>query len=159
MLSVLHRLRYWLLAVGLVSSIVATCLLLRDTRVVRWPTKGRVLFENGDPVRFGTVEFNSLERNLTARGAIDPDGNFVLTTFTPGDGAVAGRHRAIVVQFMVLDSPVQHRVDHGDLIDPLYFSPHTSRLEFQVEEKPQNEIVIKLRRKLVPEKSRRLNRT
>jgi hypothetical protein len=63
------------------------------------PVTGRVVFADGKPLTAGVVEFESLEegsKRLNARGAIQPDGSFRLST-TGRDGAVEGLHRAIVV--------------------------------------------------------------
>jgi hypothetical protein len=63
-----------------------------------YPAGGRVTFQNGTEVTSGTVSFRPLEGELktSARGEIQPDGSFELTTFTAGDGALPGRHEVLV---------------------------------------------------------------
>ena len=75
-----------------------------------YTVSGRVAFGDGAPVDSGTIEFRSVEHGLNARGKISPDGAYELTTFRPGDGAVAGEHQVIVVQHLVVETarPVQH---------------------------------------------------
>ncbi len=63
-----------------------------DGRPPAYPAKGRVVFANGTPVKTGTVELKSREHPIQARGTIDPDGHFELTTYRSGDGAIAGTH-------------------------------------------------------------------
>src|SRR5262245_1345808 len=55
---------------------------------------GTVRLPDGSPLPAGFISFRSMDnsRPLTARGELDTEGNFELSTFEPGDGAVAGRH-------------------------------------------------------------------
>ncbi|MGC4005447.1 MAG: hypothetical protein QM811_20925 [Pirellulales bacterium] len=48
------------------------------------------------PLRFGTITFRS-EQGHIAKGMIRPDGSFDLETYSPGDGAVVGKHTVSVV--------------------------------------------------------------
>ena len=48
-----------------------------------------VLFEPNGPAEDGKV--------YSARGLVDKDGRYRLTTFSPGDGATTGTHRVAVV--------------------------------------------------------------
>jgi hypothetical protein len=63
-----------------------------------YPTAGKVVFADGTPLEGGTVEFRSVqaENVLMARGRIQPDGSFQLSTFEPDDGAVEGEHRVLI---------------------------------------------------------------
>ena len=70
----------------LASSALAGC---GDGHPETWKVHGRVVFTDGDPVRFGTVELESLEHSLNARGRIGDDGRFDLSTYETNDGAVA----------------------------------------------------------------------
>ncbi len=57
---------------------------------------GTVTFKDGQPVTEGTVIFQP-EKGPSAAGALDAEGRYTLTTQTPGDGAVMGKHRVSVV--------------------------------------------------------------
>jgi hypothetical protein len=46
----------------------------------------------------GIVEFRSQPDGRIAKGRIDPEGHFELTTFDKDDGAVAGEHEIAVIQ-------------------------------------------------------------
>ena len=37
---------------------------------------------------------------MNARGEVNPDGSFTVETYAPNDGAVAGRHAVVIIQFM-----------------------------------------------------------
>ena len=58
------------------------------------PVKGKVTYK-GKALISGTVTFEP-DAGREAHGDIKPDGTFELTTFKPGDGAVAGSHRVAV---------------------------------------------------------------
>ena len=59
------------------------------------PVKG-VLRYQGKPLTSGAVTFEPTDIGREAHGEVRPDGTFELTTFRPGDGAVAGTHRVAV---------------------------------------------------------------
>ena len=113
-------------------------------RVPTAPVSGQVIFADGQSVRTGTVELESLEHGTTATGTIRHDGTFVLGTYTSDDGAALGKHRAIVVQIIVADGLVQHSLDHGRPVPPRYGSYDTSGLEFTVEPIETNQMVLTL---------------
>jgi len=55
------------------------------------PVEGKVLY-NGEPLAFGSVVFIP-EAGLPAKGTIQPDGTFRLSTYGDGDGAILGKNR------------------------------------------------------------------
>jgi hypothetical protein len=63
-----------------------------DGRPTTFPASGVVTLD-GTAVEDAFVAFDSLQHNLTAVGRTDSQGRFVLKTFQPGDGLVAGDHR------------------------------------------------------------------
>ena len=110
-------------------ALVAGC---SNDRLPTYPVRGRVVFSDGEPVKTGTVEFQSVEHALNARGQIARDGTFRLGTYTSTDGAVAGTHRVIVIQFLAMDSTPDVQHDHGDPVDLRYASYDSSDLEAEV---------------------------
>jgi hypothetical protein len=115
-------------------------------RVPTYPVKGRVVFDDGQPVRSGTVELESMEAPLTASGRIQNDGTFVLGTYTPDDGAAAGKHRAIVVQLIISDGVSKHDLNHGRPVDARFGNFETSGLTAEVEQKESNELTLSIPR-------------
>ena len=99
-----------------------------ESRVSTYPVSGTVVFDDGSPVSTGTVEFSSIDHELTATGKIGEDGSFVLGTYKTDDGACAGNHRVIVMQMIINDGTVIHTKDHGKPLDPLYASYGSSPL-------------------------------
>jgi hypothetical protein len=57
--------------------------------------KGKVTYK-GQPLVKGAVRFEPDGYGRMASGEIQPDGTFVLTTLTKGDGVVAGHHRVSI---------------------------------------------------------------
>jgi hypothetical protein len=58
--------------------------------------RGQVTYQ-GRPLAGGTVTFVPAEPGPSATGQIQPDGQFALTTFRPGDGALPGHYAVMVI--------------------------------------------------------------
>jgi hypothetical protein len=108
------------------------------------PVKGTVTLRDGTAVETGTVEFNATEGDWTARGTIQPDGTFYLSTFTDGDGAVPGTHDAVVVQLIVTEDLPLHQHDHGPTVDPKYAHYDRAGLHYIVSSDSENQISIQV---------------
>jgi len=59
------------------------------------PVSG-VVEVDGAPLASGAITVVP-DRGRAASGTIGKDGRFTLTTFVPGDGAILGRHRVVVI--------------------------------------------------------------
>jgi hypothetical protein len=59
------------------------------------PVKGKVTYK-GKPLAMGMISFVPDGYGREARGDIQSDGSFVLTTYKEGDGVVAGEHRVTI---------------------------------------------------------------
>jgi hypothetical protein len=109
-----------------------------------YPVKGKLLWQDGSPaaeLAGGMVVFEHREAALGARGEIQSDGGFELTTYKPGDGAPRGPYRVL------LSEPAREDTDAvpPPRADLKYRSPDTSGLEFTVQA-GANEAVFKLDR-------------
>lgn len=111
-----------------------------------YPARGRVIFSDGKPVMQGTVELLSEDGTVNAQGTIQPDGTFILGTFTSDDGAVAGLHKAIVMQLIVSDGLTKHSMDHGDPVDPFYSSYKSSPLTATIQPSDANDLTLTIER-------------
>jgi hypothetical protein len=106
-----------------------------------YPVRGTVTLEDGTPVTSGMVSFETkdVEKPITARGEIKPDGSYELGTYKPGDGALPGVYRVTVTPLAQNpDLPVPKPA-----YDARYTSFDTSGLEFEVKA-AANEYPIKL---------------
>jgi hypothetical protein len=121
-----------------------------------YPVNGRVRFPSGAAVRMGTIETKSRDLGINARGNINSDGTFQLTTFQPGDGAVAGWHDCVIVQLIIHGEELGGKVSTYGVVDPKHNSYSTSGLSFEVSASQPNEITLEVspyRGKEAPEKS------
>lgn len=145
------------LSVGLLAIVAISwmggCGSPRDpNRPQTFTTSGRLTLE-GKVVEGATVSF-SPSSGPSAVGITDPQGQFELTTFSKGDGAVAGEHVVTVTRFEV---PKPAGSTEGEYVPPSaplptpknsfpkkYGSPETSGLKVTVEPKPANVIPLDL---------------
>jgi len=93
---------------------------------------------NGEPLSQGYVLFTSIpvddqQRSHTARGEIGRGGHYRLTTFAKDDGAVAGRHKVVVVVTGGADPDREDApAEPSPAIPEKYTSPQTTDLEVSV---------------------------
>ena len=81
-------------------------------------------------------------RLVSAEGEIKTDGSFRITTLSPNDGALLGRHRAIIVPPVpVGDTPTKPYA-----VNPRYLSYETSDLTANIEAKTNN-VTLKIERR------------
>lgn len=94
-------------------SIVAGC--GRGASLGTIPISGRVVF-NSQPVTSGEVRYLPVEKEgRVARGQIDENGGFTLTTLKEGDGALPGEYRIVVLAPVVetVEASTARRVDEN----------------------------------------------
>ena len=80
--------------------LAATLLTGCDNKPKTYPVIGTVKFADGTPLVGGTVEFRSVNsdvaKQVNARGEIDAEGKYQLTTHDTNDGALAGEHQVCI---------------------------------------------------------------
>lgn len=130
----LPRLILW----GSLFAFVAGC----SDNLPTYPVAGKVVFKDGSPVHVGTVEFKSLEKKIQARGTIEVDGSFKLTTYEPDDGAVLGKHQCVVTQFIMLEELPAIKTSKKGVVHPRFGSYATSGLEFEVTADKENVLTV-----------------
>ena len=100
-----------------------------------FPISGKILFSDGSPATFGTIECRSDSSSpVIARGRIEKDGSFTVKSFGNRNGLVAGDHRMIVVQ--VTGSPrdggtIIH--NHGQEVATRYSNYDSTDLRLHVQ--------------------------
>src|SRR5262245_6778575 len=106
-----------------------------------YPVHGKVVWEDGAEARelAGGLVICESANGVGARGDIEKDGSFRLSTYKPGDGALPGKHRVAVVEYGPREPAPP------PIIDRALSSLATSGLEINVEPKA-NEITLKVRR-------------
>ncbi|MCA9184334.1 MAG: hypothetical protein R3E01_28540 [Pirellulaceae bacterium] len=107
-------------------------------RLRTYPTSGRVLDADRKPLASGTVLFESVEHGLIARGQIGADGQVKLETYGDGDGAVLGRHRAVVIPGISANVDRDANSRRMAPVHTRYTRFEDSGLEFEVREAAEN---------------------
>lgn len=109
-------------------------------RLNTYPVVGQVVFEDGTPVKMGTVETKSVQHGVQATGAIAKDGTFTLTTYSPDDGAVAGDHKCVIVQFLPTENIPNYRPSTLGVVHRRHSSYATSDLNFTIQKTGENRV-------------------
>lgn len=103
------------------------------------PVRGKIVFEDGSPVMFGDIEFQSTLEPINARGKIERDGSFVISTRGRNDGALEGPHKVVIVQAITNHFNLNVTHDHGHIIAPKYARYETTDLKVDV--KPEENVL------------------
>jgi hypothetical protein len=149
--------RISLTAVGLLAAVLASgCSSSGNIKV--YPVKGRVMFAGKPMVGGGSISFvpKNEQAGKTAGGIIQPDGTYVLGTYSEADGSMAGDFRVIITQQTVKEpeatpdgapptAAATTTVAPADRIPIVYANDRESPLTAKVEPKP-NEINFDLPR-------------
>lgn len=100
---------------------------------------GRVTW-NGEPTSGVLVSLSSKSENLASSGFTDEEGNFTLTTWRVGDGAVAGEHAVAVQKIVVVGHAADGSPIEANCMPPKYGNPETSGLKATIVEQGPNEL-------------------
>jgi hypothetical protein len=127
-----------LLLALLVCGAVSGC----SDRPKAYPAAGVVVYADGAPLQDGRIEVRSAEHPYTARGSVDREGRFQLTTFKTNDGAIAGKHQVLIIQRFTADiDDIAKHAEHASQmrrLDQKYSSYKTSPLELTIDPKGDN---------------------
>jgi hypothetical protein len=107
----------------------------------RYAVHGRVVYEDGSPLTEGIVvgETTEGEARVMAQGSVRGDGTFSWGTVRPGDGAIPGKYRVVVLPRAVGEAEAAQGM--VPVVDPKFSKPETSGIDFEV--KPgQNDLNI-----------------
>lgn len=113
------------------------------------PVTGRVTFE-GQPVAGASVDFVPGGGRAPATAVADENGEFELSTFIRGDGAVPGTHTVTVLP--PVNSSGAEKVVAGQagksasVVPGRYSTPQTTPFEFEVKEGQENHFELKMTR-------------
>jgi hypothetical protein len=108
----------------------------------KYPVRGKVTLEDGTPLTRGMVVFESLDGTQGARGMIQPDGRYELSSASAGDGVRPGRYRVLVSALDLTDVPDEQKTLPFDV---KYTRFQTSGLEVEVKAR-KNDVPIELSR-------------
>jgi hypothetical protein len=83
------------------TTILLSAILVSGCSSGIYPVEGQVVWKDGSPAKElagSQVVFELEEANTSARGTVQADGSFRLTTNKPDDGALPGEHKVIVME-------------------------------------------------------------
>lgn len=108
-----------------------------------YPVAGTVKYK-GKPIAGATVTFYLSDGKGSAVGSSGPDGSFTLSSFRPGDGAVAGNYKVSIAKYAATqpektDTPPEGEIASGD-IDPANYAPPTASSLNQRPAAPKNDL-------------------
>ncbi|HRF01639.1 MAG TPA: hypothetical protein PLI18_14040 [Pirellulaceae bacterium] len=103
---------------------------------------GVVRFADGTPLDHGIIQLQQIGSPLMAKGEVDRQGRFSLSTRQAGDGVEPGKYRAAIVQLILTDLLPLDQHQHVKRLDPKFASFETSELEFEFTLDGPTEIVI-----------------
>lgn len=102
-----------------------------------FPTTGIVTW-NGEPATGALVTLQSLSHNLSASGRTNDKGEFALTTWRQGDGAVGGDHKVTIETTVVSGYTSEGGLIEVNAMPPKYEKPETSGLTATINDKGKN---------------------
>jgi len=123
----------------LVAMSLATVVGCGDGRV---PVAGRVVFDDGEPVRTGRVELRGREKRVRAAGTLDSEGRFRLVTDDGRDGLPPGDYDAIVVQIVIVEHRSLDEHGHGRSLSRRFADYYTSGLSVSVPDQGASDLEI-----------------
>lgn len=102
------------------------------------PAGGTVTY-NGKPIDHGAITLHPLGEGNPAVGAIDANGNFELSTYARGDGAVLGQHKVTVDIPPPLDG-----MHAGEVlkVPKAYTAPETSPITVEITADGENRLQL-----------------
>jgi len=95
------------------------------------PVSGIVAFPDGTPLDHGILQLRHVDRPLLAKGEIDAQGRFRLSTRTPGDGVEPGKYRGAIVQLILTEELSFEQHHHAKRLDPKYANFDAADLSFE----------------------------
>ncbi len=111
-------------------------------RDATYSVKGKVIYK-GSPVTQANVMFVP-EHGRPASGTSDDQGEFILTTYSNGDGAPSGEHQVLVTKLEPA-SPNDPYATRKSLVPEKYGELKTSPLKQSVKAGENSEITIELK--------------
>jgi hypothetical protein len=91
---------------------------------------GKVMYQ-GKPLNIGTVTFHPEGTGNPGVGLLQEDGSFTISTYTPGDGAVLGKHSVTIDVPPPLDGTP---ADEAFSVPDPYTLPETTPLKIEITE-------------------------
>lgn len=108
------------------------------------PTSGWVHFEDGSPVKAGSIELRRLSDGERFASRIAADGTFQPANQDGEIGLPPGAYEAVVVQIVLTEDLALEAHTHGGTVPRRYADYYTSGLRVEVAEGQQQRVEIRL---------------
>lgn len=96
------------------------------------PGAGTVSFDDGEPVRAGSIEFRATSDGTRFSSRIGPKGDFTLSDADGKPGIKAGDYDVIVLQIVLTEDLAIEDHRHGHTVPRRYADYYTSDLSYSV---------------------------
>jgi hypothetical protein len=136
MRSALRSWTCWML-VGLFSVAISGC---NGDRLTTYPVTGNIDITGVGDLTAGEIVFTN--DAVTAKGQIQKDGTFTLSTYADKDGAPAGKYEVYILGGAISKATSADPYAIEYVIDPKFGDRKTSGLEYTVEEGPNEFSVV-----------------
>jgi hypothetical protein len=102
----------------------------------RYPVNGKVTYPDGTPLTEGNVIglMGEGQTSVTVQGTVKSDGTFSWGTQRPGDGALPGKYKVIVVPRGLGDSEIEQGMQPD--VDSKFMNYDGSGITFEVKKGP-----------------------
>lgn len=108
------------------------------------PVTGQVIAD-GEPLPECRIVFAPQDHKYAAAGVTDEAGRFSLQTFEPGDGAVPGKFKIMVMKFTVVENP-NGSVTETHFLPDAYRNPTSSGLGTIVKKGESNDVTLQIKK-------------
>lgn len=119
-----------------------------------YSVSGQVRTADGESLSGGQIEFQHVDRQLSAVGYLDEEGRFMLGTDAVDDGVFAGLYRVAIkppalpmlppgeANRRIVEAAARDRQQWLDRVPTRYHSPATSGIEVEIEDSRELDIVV-----------------
>ena len=106
------------------------------------PINGSVRFDDGSPVRSGSIELRRITDRASYASRISVDGTFQPRNQDGVPGVPPGEYEAVVVQIVLTEDLAKELHEHGTTVPRRYADYHTSGLKVTVNESQVDPIEV-----------------
>lgn len=103
---------------------------------------GRVRFDDGQPVRSGSIEFRAVSDGTRFSSRIGGEGEFQLADADGETGIDPGQYEVIVLQMVLTEDLAIENHRHGHTVPRRYADYYTTDLNYTVEADPEDRMEI-----------------
>lgn len=108
------------------------------------PGTGRVRFDDGEPVRSGSIEVRLISSSDRYASRIGERGTFQLADADGDTGIPPGEYEAVIVQIVLTEDLALDQHQHGRTVPRRYADYHSSDLRVSIDDNASDSIEVVL---------------